>query len=575
MTEKRRLTILVTRPRSESEVFALTLAMRGHDAVQAPLLDIVPDETASVDLDGVQALLFTSINGVRSFARVSTARHVPAYCVGDATAQAARDMGFRDVHSAGGDVVALANLVRMDLAPSEGALLHVSGSAVAGDLAGDLGVDRYDVRRVQLYRQDTARDLPDAAAQALKAGTLDAIAFFSPRTAATFVQLVRKADLLDTLKTVSALGLSQAALDAARVEGAHWKSERAAAQPTEAALLEAIDALAAEAPPQEAPKPEAFKIETDMPEPKPATKRPALGAIAVALVVGVAGAFAFTYWQTHMMPSESATALRAIDLRLAAIDRRLTALENKPAPEPVVTAAPAPAPAAAPVDLSPLEQRLATLEQRPAADPALAETIARLTQENRELAQTLATIRSEAQTIREGGERDRADVKRAEFLLAVGQLRDAALAGRGFAPELTVVRGLAPDNAASLLQQLDARSGGVETRAALARRFPAIANAVVAAARVEAASDTPVLAEALERVQKFLSIRRVGEVDGDSATARVARAEARLAVEDLPGALAALDPPGPAWLAPAAEWMEAARARLAVEAALQRLASGG
>ncbi len=570
MTEKRRLNLLVTRPRSESEVFALTLAMRGHDAVQAPLLDIVPDETASVDLDFVQALLFTSINGVRSFARVSTARNVPAYCVGDATAQAARDMGFRDVHSAGGDVVALANLVRMNLAPSEGALLHVSGSAVAGDLAGDLGGDRYDVRRVQLYRQDTARDLPDAAADALKSGTLDAVTFFSPRTAATFVQLVRKADLLDSLKNISAVGLSQAALDAARVEGAHWKSERAAAQPTEAALLETIDALAAETP-QDAPKPEAFKIETQMPESKPAAKRPAIGAIAVALVVGVAGAFAFTNWQTHMMPSESATALRAIDLRLAAIDRRLTALENKPAPEPVVMAAPA----AAPVDLSPLEQRLASLEQRPVADPALADTIARLTQENRDLAQTLASIRNEAQTIREGGERDRADVKRAEFLLAVGQLRDAALAGRGFASELTVVRGLAPESAASLLQQLDARAGGVETRAALARRFPAIANAVVAAARVEAASDTPILAEALERVQKFLSIRRVGEVDGDSATARVARAEARLAVEDLPGALAALDPAGPAWLAPAAEWMEAARARLAIEAALQRLASGG
>lgn len=571
MTEKRRLTVLVTRPRSESEVFALTLAMRGHDAVQAPLLDIVPDDRASVELDGVRALLFTSINGVRSFARVSTARDVPAYCVGDATAQAARDMGFRDVHSAGGDVVALANLVRMNLAPSEGALLHVSGSAVAGDLAGDLGADRYDVRRVQLYRQDTARDLPESAVEALTSGALDAVAFFSPRTAATFVQLVRKADLLDSLKSVTAVGLSQAALDAARVEGAHWKSERAAAQPTEPALLDAIDALAAEAPPQDTPKPEAFRIETDMPEPKPAAKRPAIGAVAVALVVGVAGAFAFAYWQTHMMPSESATALRAIDLRLAALDRRLTALENRPAPEPVAAITPP----AAPVDLSPLERRLAALELRPAADPAFADTIARLTQENRELAQTLAAIRSEAQTIREGGERDRADVKRAEFLLAVGQLREAALAGRGFAPELAVVRGLAPENAASLLQQLEARSGGVETRAGLARRFPAIANAVVAAARVESAAGTPVLAETLERVQKFLSIRRVGEIDGDSATARVARAEARLAVEDLPGALAALDPPGPAWLVPAEKWMEAARARLAVESALQRLASGG
>jgi uroporphyrinogen-III synthase len=564
MTDKRRLNVLVTRPRGEAEAFAAVLAGRGHDSAQAPLLDIVLDETARVDLGGVRAVLFTSANGVRAWARLGAPHESEAFCVGDATAQAARDAGFPTVHSAGGDVAALADLVRATLAPADGALLHAAGSALAGDLAGDLGKDGYEVRRVQLYRQDVATTLPFAAVQALRDGKIDAVTFFSPRTAETFVRLAKQADLLASLATTHAVALSQTALDVAREEGAKWKSARTAAQPTEAALLDALDELARMKdplpPPPPPPKPEAAA-------PPSAPKRSgALGAFATALVVAVLGALGWVYWQSTLTGGGTADpgpGLRALDARLAQLDRRLAGLENRPAP------------AAPTIDLSGLEARLASLEARPAADPRLAAEIARLSDENRRLTATLESIRGEAQTIREGGERDRADTRRAEFLLAVGQLRDAALAGRGFAEELRAARGLAPESVAPLVAQLANQQAGVETRASLARRFGPVANAVVAAARVEQAADTPFLAEALERVQRYLSIRRVGDVGGDSATARVARAEARLAVDDLAGALAALDPPGPAWLAPAQDWMQAARARLALEAALARLASGG
>jgi uroporphyrinogen-III synthase len=170
MTDKKRLSVLVTRPRGEAEIFAVALAMRGHDAVLAPLLDIVLDETARVDMGGVRAVLFTSANGVRAWTRVGAPHESEAFCVGDATAQAAREAGFPTVHSAGGDVAALAELVRAKLSPADGALLHAAGSALAGDLAGDLGKDGYEVRRVQLYRQDVATTLPFAAVQALREG---------------------------------------------------------------------------------------------------------------------------------------------------------------------------------------------------------------------------------------------------------------------------------------------------------------------------------------------------------------------------------------------------------------------
>lgn len=562
MTDKRRLRVLVTRPRGEAEIFAATLDARGHDSVLAPLLDIVLDESARVDLGGVRAVLFTSANGVRAWARIGAPHESEAFCVGDATAQAAREAGFTLVHSAGGDVAALADLVRSKLAPTDGALLHAAGSALAGDLAGDLGKDGFEVRRVQLYRQDVATTLPFAAVQALRDGKIDAVTFFSPRTAETFVRLAKSADLLAALASTHAVALSQAALDVAREEGAAWKSARAAAQPTESSLLDALDEVARMKDPTPPPPPK----QAAPPPPQAPKRSSALAAFATALVVAVLVALGWVYWQTTMTGGGAADpgpGMRALEARLAQLDRRLAGVETRPAPQ---------APA---VDLSGLEARLGALEARPAADPALAREVARLTEENRRLAETLAALRGEAQTIREGGERDRADTRRAEFLLSLGQLREAALAGRGFAEELRVARGLAPDSAAPLIAQLAAQQAGVETRASLARRFGPVANAVVAAARVEQASDTPWLAEALERAQRYLSIRRVGEVAGDSATARVARAEARLAVDDLAGALAALDPPGPAWLAPAHEWMEAARARLALEAALARLASGG
>ena len=90
-------TLLLTRPRAQSEAFAAVLAAElpgRFRPVVSPILEIVP-LPAPLDLDGLQGLIFTSANGVEQFAARSPDRSLPAWCVGEMTAAAARRAGLR------------------------------------------------------------------------------------------------------------------------------------------------------------------------------------------------------------------------------------------------------------------------------------------------------------------------------------------------------------------------------------------------------------------------------------------------------------------------------------------------
>ena len=89
--------ILITRPIEDARPLADALEQRGVEVLIEPLLEIRHLEDAEIDLEGVQALLFTSANGVRAFAAVSPRRDLKALTVGDGSADAARHAGFTDV----------------------------------------------------------------------------------------------------------------------------------------------------------------------------------------------------------------------------------------------------------------------------------------------------------------------------------------------------------------------------------------------------------------------------------------------------------------------------------------------
>jgi uroporphyrinogen-III synthase len=232
---------LITRPRSEAEGLAALLGERGIDAVIEPLIEIAHSTIALPKFDGVQAILCTSANGVRALARASAERHVPVFAVGDATAARARAEGFRHVESAAGDVDDLAYLVGRRLKPQEGKLLHIAGSAVAGELATTLSSEGFAVERVVLYEANPAAILSPATALAIAESAFDLALFFSPRTAAIFARLVEEADAQAGLHSTVAVSISAAA--DAMLADLPFRHRVIAGSPTQAALLACIDRL--------------------------------------------------------------------------------------------------------------------------------------------------------------------------------------------------------------------------------------------------------------------------------------------------------------------------------------------
>lgn len=111
--------VLITRPVEDASPLKARLAVMGLETLENPILKIVYNDEKSISLDGVQAILFTSANGVRSFTRCDDNRSLPVLTVGNASARAAEEAGFQQVESADGNVDALAALINKRLDPKK------------------------------------------------------------------------------------------------------------------------------------------------------------------------------------------------------------------------------------------------------------------------------------------------------------------------------------------------------------------------------------------------------------------------------------------------------------------------
>jgi len=235
--------LLVTRPKEDAASLVTLLKEKGHEAVLFPLLKIVaqPDgekQLKDYKVSDIQALLVTSANGVRAFAQVDKRRSFYVLAVGSASAEAARAVGFKHVDSAEGDVISLEKLVREKCKPEKGKLLHIAGSSVAGDLKGLLEKDGFDFDRAVLYRADKVTQFSDPLKAEIKAGKIDGVLLYSPRTAASFAELIEQDGLKNDIKNMLAYGLSEAV--ASKIKHLAFKDIKIAATPDQEALLKII-----------------------------------------------------------------------------------------------------------------------------------------------------------------------------------------------------------------------------------------------------------------------------------------------------------------------------------------------
>jgi uroporphyrinogen-III synthase len=174
--------LLLTRPTRVAERFAARFDGQ-TEVVIAPLQEIVP-LSVTLNLAGVGGLAFTSGHAVERFATLSARRDMPAFCVGDRTAEVAQDIGLA-AKSAAGTVDDLAALI-LATAP-KGEILHLHGQHLRGDLTSALQQGGLDAKGLAVYAQTTCP--PPPAFHAAITSPRPVIApLFSPRSAELFVQ---------------------------------------------------------------------------------------------------------------------------------------------------------------------------------------------------------------------------------------------------------------------------------------------------------------------------------------------------------------------------------------------------
>lgn len=236
--------VLLTRPVADSLSLARELAERYRIKTMIQPLFTITAPPGGFSLHGLapasfQALLFTSRHAVTAFTAAYAGWYaVPAFCIGQRTAELATAQGFTTVHSADGDAADLARLVIGQLNPAHGPVLRLTGYDTPDPLSDSLAKAGFPVTRRRAYGVAEIPDFSGETRSALTEGSLDGVLFFSPETARRFVTLVGERNLAPACHGLVAWCISDAT--AASLADLSFRTIRMAARPTQAAMLQMV-----------------------------------------------------------------------------------------------------------------------------------------------------------------------------------------------------------------------------------------------------------------------------------------------------------------------------------------------
>ena len=226
--------LIITRPQIDAVALAEKLQALGHDAIIAPLLNIVPRANVSIPDLPYQAICATSANGLRCL-NAPISLQILILAVGEQSAAAARVKGFKNVETEGGDVDGLVLHATTKLRPGDGPLLYLSGAEISGDLEGQLKNRGYDVTRVITY--DAVKCTLDNHLSAI--ASCDGVLLYSPRTAKLWCQEIQRLQLSHVAAQIRHFCLSA---QVAKALPQNWH-RFVAKEPTEKSLLALLDLI--------------------------------------------------------------------------------------------------------------------------------------------------------------------------------------------------------------------------------------------------------------------------------------------------------------------------------------------
>ncbi len=315
--------ILLTRPRASSERWASLLAARGFDCLIEPLLEIEPTH-APRPSGAFQAIVLTSANAPETLPpnAIADLLTLPCFCVGAATAEAARLYGFTDIKCGMSDSAALANIIVTTLKDKTTPLLHIRGDITDSKADDILDKNGFTLTPWVIYRARAVNHFSATTRACFAAGDIAVIPVFSPRSARLLVEVIEKNGLTQACYRISVLGLSQAVADVLKL--LPWRRLRVAASPTADDVIASLQT-------------EIFmaQTETKIPSLPPAPGKRKRGGFMIGMVLlAGAGSVAIVKCPFFVPPQPPPANTALLEKRIANLETKLNTLTEIPAPVP-------------------------------------------------------------------------------------------------------------------------------------------------------------------------------------------------------------------------------------------------
>ena len=235
--------VLITREKKSAEGTAKAVRELGHIPIILPLFEVIDTGTdfPKLDFDGI---IFTSRNAVEIFVERATNPAnfaLTAYCVGETTAQLAKECGFQKLVTGTGGGAKLAEKMLSDHELAGKNLAYPTTSDRSFDMAEALAKGRIIVTTIEIYQVQILEPQLVDLQRIIESETPECAFIFSQNSGRHLCNTIARLENKALFRQMSALAISDKA--ATQVLSYPWRNVYVAKEPSEAAMLKQLQEL--------------------------------------------------------------------------------------------------------------------------------------------------------------------------------------------------------------------------------------------------------------------------------------------------------------------------------------------
>ncbi|CAN7199619.1 uroporphyrinogen-III synthase [Pararhizobium sp. LjRoot235] len=187
--------VLVTRPQPSATATAARLEALGHEAIVLPMMEAIHRPQAALDILALPhaAITVTSAEAIRALSAIKNqlAPHLqtPVFCVGTATAEATKALGFQSVIAGPGTGLGLAQQIADTAKSLDDGLVYLAGLPRSPGFETALRQAGIRCRVADVYRMSPIAHAPETIENLLSSRKPEAVLFYSHETARHFFAL--------------------------------------------------------------------------------------------------------------------------------------------------------------------------------------------------------------------------------------------------------------------------------------------------------------------------------------------------------------------------------------------------